>query len=94
MIDTYDPRVALLGEGPAVVLIPLKGFSSLDQEGKPFHDPEADASFVDALQTILAPGIALRKLPWHVNDPAFAEAMVEALCELLPAPLELAPAGR
>ena len=31
-------------KGPVIILIPLKGWSSLDQEGMPLYDPDADRS--------------------------------------------------
>jgi uncharacterized protein (UPF0261 family) len=65
-------------EGPVRFLIPELGVSALDAPGKPFHDPEADAALFQALeQTVRAtPSRQLIRLPHHINDPAFAAALV------------------
>jgi uncharacterized protein (UPF0261 family) len=80
-----------LAKGPVTVLIPSRGFSALDAEGKPFHDPAADAAFVRALQESLSPEVTLIELPCHVNDPAFADQMVQELARMVGS--RLAPGG-
>jgi uncharacterized protein (UPF0261 family) len=65
-------------EGPVRFLIPEKGVSLIDAPDMPFHDPDADAALFDALEHTVR-GTATRKLirlPHHINDPAFAEALV------------------
>ncbi len=69
--------------GPVAVLIPLRGFSALDMEGKPFHHPEADAAFVRMLEQSLSPHVTVRKLPLHINDPGFADEVVQTLASLM-----------
>jgi len=64
---------------PVVVLIPEKGVSALDMAGQPFHDPEADAALFDEFE-LGARGleqVTVRRLPMHINDPAFAAALVD-----------------
>ncbi|MBX9909161.1 MAG: ABC transporter permease [Beijerinckiaceae bacterium] len=65
-------------EGPVRFLIPELGVSALDAPGQPFHDPAADAALFQALeQTVRAsPSRQLIRLPHHINDPAFAAAIV------------------
>ena len=72
-------------EGPVRLLLPEKGVSALDAPGKPFHDPEADAALFAALEARLEPSAsrALVRLPLHVNDEAFADALVASLEEIL-----------
>ena len=70
-------------QGPVTVLVPLRGFSALDAEGKPFYDPEADAAFVRALEQSLSPHVAVRRLPFHINDPGFADEVVQTLVSLM-----------
>ena len=36
--------------GPVKIMIPLRGFSEPNAEGKPFYDPEADRDFIRALR--------------------------------------------
>jgi len=71
-------------EAPFQVLVPERGVSSLDAPGQPFHDPEADAALFDELEAAVraAPGRTLRRRPLHINDPAFARALVDAFLTL------------
>lgn len=70
---------------PLVVLIPEKGVSALDSPGQPFHDPEADAALFETLEVELnqTSERRLRRLPYHLNDPAFARVIVESFLELM-----------
>lgn len=69
--------------GPTVVVLPLKGVSMIDAEGKPFYDPEADAALFDALREHLRPEIRLVELDNHINDPEFALTMAKILEDLM-----------
>lgn len=71
-------------EGEVRVLLPLGGVSALDAPGAPFHDPEADEALFTALRTGLRTTARRRlvELPHHVNDPAFAAALVAAFREI------------
>ncbi len=70
-------------QGPTALLIPLRGVSMLDQEGQPFHDPEANAALFGALREHVRPQVELMELDLHINDPAFADAAAERLLALL-----------
>ena len=59
--------------GPVRVIAPTRGFSLADVEGGDLWDPEADASFLDALSAALRPDIPFESLETHVNDPALAD---------------------
>jgi uncharacterized protein (UPF0261 family)/ABC-type branched-subunit amino acid transport system ATPase component len=65
-------------QGPVRFLIPEGGVSGIDAPGKPFWDPAADRALFDAIaQGFRATGNRkLVRLPHHINDPAFAEALV------------------
>jgi len=67
--------------GPVKVLIPTRGFSSWDQEGKSFYDPDADKIFIDSLKRSLHPSIMVSEIDAHINDEQFAEAIVEEFCK-------------
>lgn len=69
--------------GPFSILVPLGGFSVFDHQGDPFHDPEGPEVFGKALERHLQPGVSMHLLPYHINDPEFAEAVLEALGKLL-----------
>ncbi|AOO79677.1 ABC transporter permease [Bosea vaviloviae] len=66
-------------EGPVRFLIPERGVSALDAQGQAFHDPAADAALFQALEQTVrtSPGRQLIRLPLHINDPAFAAALVQ-----------------
>ena len=72
--------------GPVRFLIPEGGVSAIDKPGGPFHDPEADRVLFDTLaQRFRAgPDRKLVRLPHHVNDEAFADALVAAWREIAP----------
>jgi uncharacterized protein (UPF0261 family) len=69
---------------PVIVLIPEQGVSALDAPGQAFHDPEADlALFTELEQTLVQTGARqIRQLPHHINDPEFAQALVESFLAL------------
>jgi uncharacterized protein (UPF0261 family) len=69
-------------KGPVIVLIPLKGWSSLDQEGMPLFDPETDKAFVDALKIHLNPKIPIVELDLHLNTREFAQQAVDRFLSL------------
>jgi len=70
--------------GPTALFIPLGGVSMIDAEGYPFHSPEADQALFAAIREHLdTRKVELIQLPFHINDPAFAKALVEKLVEYL-----------
>lgn len=73
--------------GPASVFFPLRGVSAIDVTGGPFHDPQADARLLDAIRAGLdGTGVPLVEIDTEINDPAFADAMVDALHAAVTAP--------
>jgi uncharacterized protein (UPF0261 family) len=77
--------------GPVRFLIPEGGVSAIDRPGQPFHDPEADRVLFDTLEQGFRTGADRRllRLPHHVNDEAFAQALVDAWNEIARAPARL-----
>ncbi|MFP4066316.1 MAG: Tm-1-like ATP-binding domain-containing protein [Spirochaetaceae bacterium] len=71
--------------GPVRFLIPEKGVSLIDAPGQPFYDPEADAELFAAIERVFEQTgqRKLIKLPYNVNDPEFAAALVANFRELL-----------
>jgi uncharacterized protein (UPF0261 family) len=67
-------------DGPVRLLIPEGGVSALDLPGQPFHDPAADKALFDTLSQRIVPTASRRveRLPWSINDPQFAAALVAA----------------
>jgi uncharacterized protein (UPF0261 family)/ABC-type branched-subunit amino acid transport system ATPase component len=70
--------------GPVRFLIPEGGVSAIDRLGQPFHDPAANATLFNAIEQRFRPGAEkrLQRLPLHVNDEAFAIALVAAWHEV------------
>ena len=70
--------------GPVRFLIPEGGVSAIDKPGQPFHDPEADRVLFDTIAKAFraGPDRKLLRLPLHLNDDAFAEALVAAWREI------------
>ena len=66
--------------GPVRFLIPAGGVSAIDKPGQPFHDPEADRVLFATIEQHFRPGAERRlmRLPHHINDEAFADALVAA----------------
>lgn len=74
-----------LCDGPVHLLIPEGGVSALDTPGGAFHDPAADAALFAAVEGHLVQTATRRltRLPFHINDPAFAAAAVAAFHALI-----------
>ncbi len=60
------------------LLIPEGGVSEIDKPGGPFHDPEADRALFEELERQVSQGPTRRivRYPHHINDKAFADAIV------------------
>lgn len=69
--------------GPIVVLLPLRGFSDPNQEGREIWNPSSNEAMMDELRRRLRPEIEVIELDAHINDPAFAEAAAASLVELM-----------
>ncbi|TDH38383.1 UPF0261 family protein [Pseudohoeflea suaedae] len=71
--------------GPVRFLIPEKGVSALDVEGGVFFDPEADAALFQAIEESFEATADRRieRLPFHINDPAFATAAADAFLSII-----------
>ncbi|HEX2544926.1 MAG TPA: Tm-1-like ATP-binding domain-containing protein [Ramlibacter sp.] len=67
-------------QGPVRFLIPEVGVSAIDKPGQPFHDPAADRALFTAIESRFRAGPDRRivRLPLHINDEAFAQALVAA----------------
>ena len=69
-------------KGPIAILIPLKGWSSLDQEGMPLYDPVGDRVFLDELKIHIDPKIPIIELNLHLNTREFAQEAVNQFLNL------------
>ena len=69
-------------KGPVAILIPLKGWSSLDKEGMTLYDPEADQAFLQELKIHIKRNIPVIELDLHLNTREFAEEAVNQFMKL------------
>jgi uncharacterized protein (UPF0261 family) len=60
-------------------VIPLRGFSSLSEQGAPLHDSTSDRAFSIALASRLHPAIELIEVETDIKSPTFARAVADAL---------------
>jgi uncharacterized protein (UPF0261 family) len=64
-------------------VVPSRGFSAVDVEGMPFHDPAVDAAFLDTIRSRVKPGIDVFEVDAHINDESFAREVVGVFSRLL-----------
>jgi uncharacterized protein (UPF0261 family) len=69
--------------GPTALYVPLHGVSALAVDGGAFHDPEADEALLAGLRETLPDDAEVHELDLEINDPRFADAMVDRLDELI-----------
>jgi uncharacterized protein (UPF0261 family) len=88
-----DEEFRLLGEtvgkklnravGPVRVLIPIRGFSSLDCQGNIFYDPITDRAFIDSLKSSLKKDIEVKEIDAHINDEEFADRVASEFLDII-----------
>ena len=68
-------------QGDVRMLLPEKGVSALDIVGGAFYDPDANSALFAAIENGVIPTVKRQviRLPFHINDPAFAAVAVEFL---------------
>ena len=72
-----------LAKGPVKVLIPLRGWSSVDYPGNATYDPEEDRVFVQELRNGLNPNIEILEVDANMEDPEFSAAVVKASLKII-----------
>jgi uncharacterized protein (UPF0261 family) len=83
--DTLGKQLAeraCAASGPTAILLPLRGVSALDAEGKAFWRPEADAALFQSVRNWVY-GVEVIELDLHINDPAFASVAADTLLRLM-----------
>jgi len=68
--------------GPVRVVIPLRGWSSVDAPGNATYDPQEDRLFTKELRKTLKKDIEIVEVDANMEDPEFAEAVVKAALDL------------
>jgi len=94
LMRTDERENAILGERlarkvsrspvPAAVVLPLKGISQVASEGGIFHHPAADEALFNAIRAHVSGDVSVIESATHINDPAFAELLVDTLLGLMP----------
>lgn len=91
LMRTTPEENALMGEwivarvnqmqGPVRFVLPEGGVSALDAPGKPFWNPEAREALYTAIESNFesSEDRQLIKLPYHINDTAFASEVAKLL---------------
>jgi uncharacterized protein (UPF0261 family)/ABC-type branched-subunit amino acid transport system ATPase component len=71
-------------EGPVRFLVPEGGLSGLDRPGGPFWDPAANRALFDVIASNFRAGTnrKLLRSQHHINDQAFADALVATFNEI------------
>jgi len=82
-LGTELARKASAATGPTTIMLPLRGISAIDAEGKPFFWPEADAMLFAAIRQGMKPAAELIEKDFHINDPTFAEACAKKLLTMI-----------
>ena len=70
--------------GQVRFFIPEGGLSLIDKPGAPYYDPRADAALFEAIENTVHQTDKRRivRLPYDINHPAFADALVNAFNEI------------
>lgn len=94
-VRTTPEETALLGRvmaerlnaarGPAAVVIPERGWTFVGAPGGVLHDPAANEAFLNALRNELRPGIELKVLDCALNDPLYADTVVDLFVGMMEA---------
>ncbi|KAI3917224.1 hypothetical protein MKW92_001210 [Papaver armeniacum] len=66
------------------ICLPERGISGFDSPGKPFYDPIATSTLIDELQRLVITNEnrQMRRLPYHINDPEFANELVDSFLKI------------
>ena len=74
---------ASAASGPTAIVLPLRGVSAIDAEGKPFWWPEADAALFQSIRNWVSPDVELIERDLHINDAEFATELANVLLRLM-----------
>jgi len=66
-------------KGPLKLVIPLRGWSSIDREGSILYDPAEDRIFVEELKKNLSTDIEIEEVDCNLEDMETARVLVDSL---------------
>ena len=70
-------------QGTVKIVIPLKGWSSVDIPGNPTYDPDEDQIVTENLRENLKPEIEILKVDANMEDQEFASAVTKLALDIL-----------
>ena len=70
-------------KGPWRILVPMGGFSAFDSATGPLPAPESRQRFMNTLKGRLKDPSMLRVMSCHINDPEFADAVIDAADDVM-----------
>ncbi|MDR3561989.1 MAG: Tm-1-like ATP-binding domain-containing protein, partial [Negativicutes bacterium] len=72
-------------KGPLKLVVPLRGWSSLDAPGSILHDPAQDRLFMDELKRNLTNPIEIEEVDANLEELQIASALVDSLDAMMSA---------
>ena len=66
-------------KGPLKLVVPLRGWSSIDREGSVLHDPQQDRLFIGELKKGLRVDLDIQEVDANLEDLETARTLVESL---------------
>ena len=82
--EIFIQRLQHSRPGMTKVIIPARGFSSVDMPGKVFSDPDANQIFINEVKYKMPSNVPVMIQDSHVNDRAFADVLVRELLRMMP----------
>ena len=70
-------------KGPIKLVVPLRGWSSLEREGSILLDPEEDRIFIEALKKHLRVPLEIEDVDCNLEDFDTAQALVNSLIKFM-----------
>lgn len=70
-------------KGPIKLVVPLQGWSSLDQKGSVLYDPDEDLIFVDEMKKNLTRPIDIEEVDCNLEEIGTARALVDGIEQFL-----------
>jgi uncharacterized protein (UPF0261 family) len=70
-------------KGPLKLVVPLKGWSSLDREGSILYDPKEDQVFIEELKKHLRVPLMIEEVDCNLEDFDTAKALVNSLIHFM-----------
>jgi len=70
-------------KGPLKLVIPLRGWSSLDREGSVLYDPQEDRLVVEELKRNLRVPLEIEEIDANLEDFQTAKALVDSLVHFM-----------